>query len=283
MHNIKDIRNDPKKFKVSLKKRFLDVDLENLLDLDQKNRKLIQEKETLEKEKKEISKTKNKDLFEKSKTISQKIETLEKDQKITKNKLENILSSLPNIPNDDVPVGKDENSNLEISKNGTIPKFDFKPKSHFELGENLKMLDFELAAKTTGSRFVFVKDKLALLERAISNFMLDIHIDQNGYQEISPPLIASESTMYGTGQLPKFENDQFEINFDEKEERKFLFFRYRNFLTTPTFIKLQLAIKCYPRSIPQNITLTTGIYSSRKASCSDLFVIKIKTSVTILH
>ena len=222
MHSIKDIRNDPKKFKESLKKRFLDVDLENLLDLDQKNRKLIQEKETLEKEKKEISKTKNKDLFEKSKTISQKIETLEKDQKITKNKLENILSSLPNIPNDDVPVGKDENSNLEISKNGTIPKFDFKPKSHFELGENLKMLDFELAAKTTGSRFVFVKDKLALLERAISNFMLDIHINQNGYQEISPPLIASESTMYGTGQLPKFENDQFEINFDEKEERKFL-------------------------------------------------------------
>ena len=222
MHNIKDIRNDPKKFKESLKKRFLDVDLENLLDLDQKNRKLIQEKETLEKEKKEISKTKNKDLFEKSKTISQKIQTLEKDQKITKNKLENILSSLPNIPNDDVPVGKDENSNLEISKNGTIPKFDFKPKSHFELGENLKMLDFELAAKTTGSRFVFVKDKLALLERAISNFMLDIHINQNGYQEISPPLIASESTMYGTGQLPKFENDQFEINFDEKEERKFL-------------------------------------------------------------
>ena len=222
MHNIKDIRNDPKKFKESLKKRFLDVNLENLLDLDQKNRKLIQEKETLEKEKKEISKTKNKDLFEKSKTISQKIETLEKDQKITKNKLENILSSLPNIPNDDVPVGKDENSNLEISKNGTIPKFDFKPKSHFELGENLKMLDFELAAKTTGSRFVFVKDKLALLERAISNFMLDIHINQNGYQEISPPLIASESTMYGTGQLPKFENDQFEINFDEKDERKFL-------------------------------------------------------------
>ena len=222
MHNIKDIRNDPKKFKESLKKRFLDVDLENLLDLDQKNRKLIQEKETLEKEKKEISKTKNKDLFEKSKTISQKIETLEKDRKITKNKLENILSSLPNIPNDDVPVGKDENSNLEISKNGTIPKFDFIPKSHFELGENLKMLDFELAAKTTGSRFVFVKDKLALLERAISNFMLDIHINQNGYQEISPPLIASESTMYGTGQLPKFENDQFEINFDEKEERKFL-------------------------------------------------------------
>ena len=84
------------------------------------------------------------------------------------------------------------------------------------------MLDFDLATKTTGSRFVFVKDKLALLERAISNFMLDTHIHQNGYQEISPPLMASESTMYGTGQLPKFENDQFEIKFDEGSDRKFL-------------------------------------------------------------
>jgi seryl-tRNA synthetase len=84
------------------------------------------------------------------------------------------------------------------------------------------MLDFDLATKTTGSRFVFVKDKLALLERAISNFMIDIHVNQNGYQEISPPLIASENTMYGTGQLPKFENDQFEIKFDDKNDRKFL-------------------------------------------------------------
>ena len=84
------------------------------------------------------------------------------------------------------------------------------------------MLDFDLATKTTGARFVFVKDKLALLERAISNFMIDVHVNQNGYQEISPPLIASENTMYGTGQLPKFENDQFEIKFDDKNDRKFL-------------------------------------------------------------
>ena len=129
---------------------------------------------------------------------------------------------MPNIPLNDVPVGKDESSNVEVSKSGTIPNFNFKPKSHFELGEKLNMLDFELATKTTGSRFVFVKDKLALLERAISNFMIEVHVNQNGYQEISPPLIASESTMYGTGQLPKFENDQFEIKFDEKTGRKFL-------------------------------------------------------------
>ena len=103
-----------------------------------------------------------------------------------------------------------------------IKKFDFNPKSHYELGEKLGMLDFDLATKTTGSRFVFVKDKLALLERAISNFMIDTHTFINGYREISPPLIANYSSMYGTGQLPKFENDQFEIKLDEKNDRKFL-------------------------------------------------------------
>jgi len=222
MHNIKDIRNDPNLFKESLKKRFVEIDLKKILQLDENNRKIIQEKETLEKEKKEISKSKNKELFERSKSISSQIHELDNKQKEIKFKLDDILSSLPNIPNNEVPIGKDENSNLEISKSGNVPKFDFKPKSHYELGENLNMLDFDLATKTTGSRFVFVKDKLALLERAISNFMIDIHIYKNGYQEISPPLIASEDTMYGTGQLPKFENDQFEIKFDDKNDRKFL-------------------------------------------------------------
>ena len=222
MNNLKDIRNDFSAFAKSLKNRSTNIDFQNLQKLDEENRKLIQKKESLEKEKKDISKSKNKDLFEKSKSISKKIDVLEDKQKETKVNLENILSSLPNIPYDDVPVGKDENSNLEVSKSGNIAKFDFKPKSHYELGESLNMLDFDLATKTTGSRFVFVKDKLALLERAISNFMIDVHTNQNGYQEISPPLIASENTMYGTGQLPKFENDQFEIKFDDKNDRKFL-------------------------------------------------------------
>ena len=132
------------------------------------------------------------------------------------------MSNVPNIPNKDVPVGKNENDNIEINRFGEIPIFDFTPKSHYELGENLGMLDFDLATKTTGSRFVFVKNKLALLERAISNFMLDIHILKNGYEEISPPLLASENTMFGTGQLPKFENDQFEVKLEKDSDRKFL-------------------------------------------------------------
>ena len=132
------------------------------------------------------------------------------------------MSSIPNLALDDVPEGSDENSNKEILKKGNIRQLDFKPKSHYELGEDLKMLDFDIATKTSGSRFVFVKDKLAMLERAISNFMLDIHTNKNGYKEISPPLIANLNTMYGTGQIPKFENDQFEISLEDKNDRKFL-------------------------------------------------------------
>ena len=222
MHNIKEIRKDLDKFKNQLKNRNIDIDVNNIKDLDEKNRKLIQKKETLESEKKEISKSKDETLFNKSKEISKELDTISEEQKKIKLDLDKILSGIPNVPCKDVPNGKDENDNVEISKSGKIPNFDFKPKTHYELGEKLKMLDFDLATKTTGSRFVFVKDKLALLERALSNFMLDKHIIKNGYSEISPPLLASENTMYGTGQLPKFENDQFEIKFDETSERKFL-------------------------------------------------------------
>ena len=179
-------------------------------------------KETLEKEKKEISKSKDKSLFEKSKEISLEIDEITKKQKLVKENLDNILSNLPNVPHPDVPIGKDENDNIEIGKFGKIPNFEFEPKSHYEIGENLKMLDFDLATKTTGARFVFVKNRLALLERALSNFMLDTHILKNGYLEISPPLLASDNTMYGTGQLPKFENDQFEVKLEKGSDRKFL-------------------------------------------------------------
>ncbi len=222
MHNLKEIRKDYSKFEKDLEKRSVRIDFNNLKKLDELNRDLIQKKENLEKEKKDISKSKDESLFKKSKEISTELEKISEKQKNTKTELDNILSSIPNIPHQDVPNGKDENDNVEVLKAGKIPKFDFKPKSHYELGENLGMLDFDLATKTTGSRFVFVKKELALLERALSNFMLDTHIIQNSYQEISPPLIASDNTMYGTGQLPKFENDQFEIKFDEGSDRKFL-------------------------------------------------------------
>ena len=222
MHNLKEIRKDYSKFEKDLEKRSVKIDFNDLKKLDELNRDLIQKKENLEKEKKDISKSKDESLFKKSKEISTELEKIAEQQKNTKTELDNILSSIPNIPHQDVPNGKDENDNVEVLKAGKVPEFDFKPKSHYELGENLGMLDFDLATKTTGSRFVFVKKELALLERALSNFMLDTHIVQNGYQEISPPLIASDNTMYGTGQLPKFENDQFEIKFDEGSDRKFL-------------------------------------------------------------
>ena len=222
MHNLKDIRKNFSNFEKSLEKRSLKIDFNNLEKLDKQNRELIQKKETLEKEKKDISKSKDENLFKKSKEISYEIEKLSEKQKKIKIELEKFLSNIPNIPHSDVPYGKDENENVEVLKSGKLPNFDFLPRSHYELGENLDMLDFDLATRTTGSRFVFVKNKLALLERALSNFMLDTHINQNDYQEISPPLIASDNTMYGTGQLPKFENDQFEIKFDEGSGRKFL-------------------------------------------------------------
>ena len=222
MHNIKDIRKDIDNFKNTIKNRNVDVDFDQILNLDEENRKLIQEKEKLEMEKKSISKSKDETLFEKSKEISNKIDDLSKNQKNVKDQLDQILNNIPNLPLNDVPVGKDENSNKEVVKSGEIKEMSFKPKSHYEIGEKLNMLDFDLATKTTGSRFVFVKDKLASLERAISNFMIDTHVNNNGYTEISPPLMATDNTMFGTGQLPKFENDQFEIKFDDKNDRKFL-------------------------------------------------------------
>ena len=222
MHNIKDIRNDFENFKEKLKNRNIDISLDNIISLDEENRKLIQEKEKSEMEKKTISKSKDQSLFEKSKELSLKIEEINKNQIKLQSQITDILSSIPNIPLSDVPVGQDENSNKEIEKKGEIKEFNFKPKSHYELGDKLNMLDFDLATKTTGSRFVFVKKELAQLERAISNFMIDTHTQKNGYTEISPPLIATAETMFGTGQLPKFENDQFEIKLDEGDGRKFL-------------------------------------------------------------
>ena len=222
MHNIKFIRKNSELFIKKIKTRNVDLDYKIISDLDEKNRKLITDKENLERDKKEISKKKDKTLFQKSKEISIEIENLTKKQSEIQKELNKILSNLPNLPHEDVPIGKDESSNKVVNTVGSIRNFDFKVKSHFELGEKLNMLDFDLATKTTGSRFVFIKNELAMLERAISNFMIDLHTKHNGYVEVSPPLIASSDSMYGTGQLPKFENDQFELKLDDSNERKFL-------------------------------------------------------------
>ena len=222
MHDIKLIRKNPDFFTKKILERNAKIDINYLLEIDRKNRKLIQNKETLEQEKKIISQKKDKSLFKRSKDISLEIDNLNKDHEKYQKEIFSLLSSIPNIALDDVPAGSDSNSNKEIKKVGKIPTFDFKPISHEQLGKKNKEIDFDTAAKTSGSRFVFLRGKIALLERAISNFMLDVHTKEFGYQEVSPPLMVTDSSMFGTGQLPKFENDQFEIRLDDVKSRKFL-------------------------------------------------------------
>ena len=220
MHNIKEIRKNTELFEKKIKERNSTVDLKSLIKHDKENRELIQKKEKLEQEKKLLSKKKDPNNFNKSKNLTNQIEELENSQKKIQEKINIILSSIPNLALDDVPIGNDEKSNKIIKKSSEIKKFNFKIKSHTELSKNY--MDFETATKLSGSRFVVLKDKLALLERALINFMIDVHTKKFGYVEISPPLIVNEKIMFGTGQLPKFEKDQYEIFSEKEEERKFL-------------------------------------------------------------
>ena len=222
MHNIKLLREKPDFFKKKFQDRNIKLNIDDLLNLDKQNREIINKKEKLEQERKIISKNKDEEKFKKSKQISNEIKKLENDLEVLKEGINKILYFLPNIALDDVPIGSDEKFNKEMRKVGKIPNFKFKPKSHYEIGKNLNLMDFDVAARTSGARFVFLKGNLAKLERAISDFMLDTHTKKFDYLEISPPLIASSDAMFGTGQLPKFENDQFEIKFDDEKNRKFL-------------------------------------------------------------
>ena len=222
MYNIKDLRKNLENYKKKFADRNFDFKIDEFEKLDNNNRKLISKKEKLEQEKKILSKSKDKANFEKSKIISEEISKLEKEQTIIQTKLNKLLYVMPNIALDDVPVGKDDKSNKLISQFGSIKKFSFKPKSHSEIGSKTNAIDFESSIKLSGSRFVVLKDKIALLERALINFMLDVHTSEFNYTEISPPLIVNEDVMFGTGQLPKFEDDQFEIKFENSSQKKFL-------------------------------------------------------------
>ena len=220
MHNLKDIRNNVDKFKSKIKERNVEIDFDKLLSLDKENRVLIQNKEKFEQEKKIISKSKDSKNFEKSKKLSIEIDKLSKKQHEMRDKINSILSNIPNVAMEDVPVGKDEKSNKIIKKHGDPKKFEFKIKSHIDLGKD--NMSFDMASKLSGSRFVVLKDKLALLERALINFMLEVHTNKFNYTEISPPLIVNENIMFGTGQLPKFKSDQYEILTNKDEENKYL-------------------------------------------------------------
>ena len=222
MHNIKDLRKNLNIYKKKLSDRNFDLKTELFKNLDDHNRKIISEKEKLEQEKGILSKSKDQSNFDKSKKISEQISKLSKEQIISQKKLNDLLFILPNLAQDDVPIGKDEKSNKIIKQYGKIKEFSFKLKSHTEIGLKDNNIDFETASKLSGSRFVILKNKIALLERALINFMLDIHTTKFEYTEISPPLIVNEDVMFGTGQLPKFKDDQFEINFENSDQRKYL-------------------------------------------------------------
>src|SRR5262249_58430947 len=126
-------------------------------------------------------------------------------------RLQDILSGIPNLPHSSVPVGKTAEDNVEVRRWGTPPKFDFTPKSHWDLGEQLGILDLERAAKLSGARFAVYWDLGAKLERALANFMLDLHTREHGYTEVLPPYLVNSDSMYGTGQLPKFADDLFRV------------------------------------------------------------------------
>ena len=222
MHNLKDLRKNLDSYVKSFKDRNVNFNIEDFKKKDALNRDLINKKEKLEQEKKILSKSKDKKNFEKSKKISLEIKDLIERQSNSQKDLDEIVSSLPNLALNDVPIGNDEKSNKLIKKEGKVKNFSYKIKSHIELGNKNKNIDFDTSIKLSGSRFVVLKDKFALLERALINFMLDTHINEFKYTEISPPLIVNEDVMFGTGQLPKFEEDQFEIKFENSDQRKFL-------------------------------------------------------------
>ena len=222
MYNLKDFRKNLDIYKKKFKDRNLDFNSDKFNKIDKVNRDLINKKELLEQEKKVLSKSKDQSNFEKSKIITKQINEISVAQIKAQKEIDVIISNLPNTANEDVPVGDDDKSNKLIKKVGNLKDLPFKIKSHIELGSKSGGIDFDTSIKLSGSRFVVLKDKFAMLERALINFMLDTHVNKFNYTEISPPLIVNEITMFGTGQLPKFEEDQFEIKLDDSNDRKFL-------------------------------------------------------------
>ncbi len=221
MHDINFIRENPEIFDELLKKRFIEPKSNIIISLDTKKRSILTKSQELRANRKNLSSSFSNlndidkiELQKKVQLIKNQIDELEKDFFNIDEQLKNTLSGLPNLPHSDVPLGEDENTNKLIKQVGIIPSFKFSPKSHYELGENLEMIDFEQAGKVSGTRFVYLKKNIARLERAIANFMLDKHTNEFGYTEINPPNLVRDAAAFGTGQLPKFSEDLFKTNTD---------------------------------------------------------------------
>ncbi|MDQ8737513.1 serine--tRNA ligase [Paenibacillus sp. LHD-38] len=222
MLDVKLLRNEFEKVETALRNRGASLDLiVNFPVLDTKRRDLIQETEQLKSRRntvsQEVAKLKRtgedaESLIVEMREVGDRIKELDDELRELETQVEELTLAIPNIPSDSVPIGKSEEDNVELRKNGEVPSFDFEPKPHWEVAQALGILDFERAAKVTGSRFTFYRGLGARLERALISFMMDLHSDKHGYEEVLPPYIVNRDSLVGTGQLPKFEEDLFKIS-----------------------------------------------------------------------
>jgi seryl-tRNA synthetase len=221
MLDIKKIRRNPQEVEELLKRRNSELSLDKVLELDKRRREILVKVEemkarqnieskqipTLKKEGKDVS-----ELMEDLRNLSDEIKSLDADVKLVDDKIEEELMSIPNTPNPNITIGKSDEDNKEKARWGEPRKFDFEIKAHWDLGVDLDILDFERATKVTGTRFSMYKGVGARLERAIAQYMLDMHVFEHGFTEILPPYMVNADSMRGTGQLPKFEEDMFKLN-----------------------------------------------------------------------
>jgi seryl-tRNA synthetase len=224
VHDIKTIRDDPDAFDAGLARRGLDPLARALIALDDRRRAAIGELQRAQERRNAASKEIGQAMARKDTAAAEALKAevaalkvsmpaMEDEEKEALVALETELAAIPNLPAHDAPNGRDENDNVEIRRIGAPPHFpnSYKPREHFEIGESLGLMDFEAAAKMSGARFVVLKGALARLERALAQFMLDLHTGEHGYEEVSPPLLVRDEAMFGTAQLPKFEEDQFSV------------------------------------------------------------------------
>jgi len=220
MLDIKRIRNNPDEVKKAIELKKENSNIDEFLEIDEKRREILKELESLKntrnKESENIAKLKREgkdaeELIKEMKEISDKIKAMESDVKQYDERLEELLWTIPNIPHESVPIGDSDADNVEIRRWGDVRKFDFEIKPHWDIGVELGILDFEAASRVTGSRFTFYKGLGCRLERSLISFMMDLHTEKHGYTEVFPPFMVHRRSMYGTGQLPKFEEDAFKV------------------------------------------------------------------------
>ncbi len=224
MLDLKFIRENPERVKQGIQAKGEMGDVDRILQLDARRRQIIQEVEDLKKQRNENSKKvaqykkEGKDpstIIAHTRQIGETIKQLDEELKQVEAELHEQLSRIPNLPHESTPIGKDASDNVEVKRWGKLPEFDFSPQNHLELGERLDILDFKRGGKVTGSGFPVYKGDGARLERALINFMLDFHIEKHGYTEVFPPFLANRESMFGTGQLPKLEDDMYLAEKDD--------------------------------------------------------------------